>query len=130
MLVREYVRWVSKALFEGFGRGGCISRVRGVSFSGGEDATGFSALGEEESAITEDRISAVGFSDGGEEGTSRGGRFVTGREEKSAVAGSRALSGDSSNNGEEDTCNRGRFALGGEACCVGEGEVEANGRLR
>lgn len=131
MFVREYVRWVSKALLLGLGRGGCISRVLGVSFAGGEEAGGFSALGdEEEVATTAGRTSSTDFSDGGEEGTSRRGCFALGGEEKGAAVGARGLTVRSSSGGEESPCNRGRFAVGGEAGRVGEGELEAKGRLR
>ena len=131
MVEREYVRWVSKALFEVLGRGGCISRVRGVPFGDGEDAGGFSALGDEANGATWGGcVSTARFSEGGEEGTSRRGRFVLGGEEKRSVAGCRASTGWSSDGGEEGTSNRGRFAFGGEACRVGEGELESKGRLR
>ena len=131
MFAREGVRWVSKALFEVLGRGGCISRVRGVLFRGGEEAGGMFALGdEEEGAAAGGRASFAGFSDGAEEGTSRRGHFVLGGEEKVAVGGGRASTGGSSGGGEEGICNRGRFAFGGEARRVGEGELESKGRLR
>lgn len=131
MYVREYVRWVSKALFEDLGRGGCISRFRDVLFDGGEETGGLSALGdEEEGAIAGDRVSTAGCSDGREEGTSRSGRLVLDGEEKGAIVEGRASTDGSSTGGEEGTCNRGRFAAGGEARRVGEGELEAKGRLR
>lgn len=131
MFVREYVRWVSKALFEGLGRGGCISSVRGVSCGGGGEPGGSSALGDDEDgANAGERAATAGFSGGGEEGTSRRGRFVLGGEEKGAVAGGRASTGGSSDGGEEGPCSRGRFAVGGEARRVGEGELDAKGRLR
>ena len=131
IVLRECVRWVSKALFEGLGRGGCISRLCGVSISGGEEAGGIPALGNEEvGAAAGNCASSAGFRDGGEEGTSRRGRFVLGGEDKGVVAGGRAWIGWSSNGDEEGPCNRGRFAVGGEAGRVVDGELEANGRLR
>ena len=125
------MRWVSKALFEVLGRGGWISRFA-VGFPGaGDEAEGFSPPGDEdEGATAGDCFSPAGSSDGREEGTSRRGRLVLSDEGKGAVAGGRASTGGSSGGGEEATCNRGRFAAGGEACRVGEGELEAKGRLR
>lgn len=131
MLLSDFVRWVSKALCVDLGRDGCISSVRGLSFGGGEEAGGFSALGDEgKVASTVGRISSAEFSDGGEEGTSRRGRFALGGKKKGAGAGGRASTVRSSDGGEESTCNHGRFVIGGEARRVGEGELEAKGPLR
>ena len=65
-----------------------------------------------------------------EEGTSGSGSFVLGSTEKFSIAGGRVSTSGSSDGGEEGICKRGRFA-GGEACRVGEGELEeAKGRFR
>ncbi len=128
---RDFVRWVLKGRFVVLGRRGCISRTRGVSFGGGEEAGGVSAFGDEEvGAAAGDGASTAGFSDGREEGTAGPGRFVLDREEWSGVARGRASTGGFSVGGEEGICKRGRFAGGGEARRVGEGELESKGRLR
>lgn len=135
MFVRENVRWVLKARFVDLGRGGCISSVCGGSFGGGGEGAGrFSALGgdEEKVAANAGRASSADFPGSGDEGTSRRRRrrFALGGEERGAASGGRASIVRSSDGGEEGTCKRGRFAGGGEARRVGEGELEAKGRLR
>lgn len=123
---REYVRWVLKGLLEGLGRGGWIS----WGWGGG--------LAEEEEGATAGcwaLTAAAGFLDGEEEeeeeeeGRFEGAPFVLGGKEKGEVAGGPVSSGGSSDGGEEETWSRGRFT-GGEACPVGEGELEVKGRLR
>ena len=99
-----------------------------MSFGGGEEAGGCSALGDEEvGAAAGDGASTADFLDGAEEGTA--GRSVLDREERSGVARGRASTG-AFWDGDEGICNRGRFAGGGEARRVGEGELESKGRLR
>lgn len=72
MVESEWVRWVRKALVEVLGRGGCISRVRGVSCVAGEQTGGFPALGDEEegAAAGDGDPLRPRFSDGAEERTS------------------------------------------------------------
>ena len=122
---REYVRWVLKGLLEGAGRGGWISRGWGW---GGL----FGGWGEEgATAGCCASTAAAGFLGGEEEeeGSSEGAPFALGGKEKGEVAGGCVSRGGSSDGGEEETWSRGRFA-GGEACPVGEGELEVKGRLR
>ena len=126
---REYVRWVLKGLLEGLGRGGWISWGWGGLFGGG-----LAEEEEEEEGATVGccaSTAAAGFLYGEEEeeGRFEGAPFVLGGKEKGEVAGGRVSSGGSADGGEEETWSRGRFA-GGEACPVGEGELEVKGRLR
>lgn len=121
---REYVRWVLKGLLEGAGRGGWISWGGGLAEEEEEGATAGCCAS----------TAAAGFLGGEEEeeeeeGRFEGAPFALGGKEKGEVAGGCVSRGGSSDGGEEETWSRGRFA-GGEACPVGEGELEVKARLR
>lgn len=122
-----------KRLLEGLGRGGWISRLAHGSIAGGEggggDAGGFSPLGGEEGRSTGGCCaSSARFLGGGEEDTSGSAPSVLGGKGKGASVGGRASTGGSSEGEEEGNSNRGRFA-GGEACLVGDGELDSKRRF-
>ena len=131
--LRPFVRWVLKGSFEGFGWGGWISRVCGVECAGGvEEGGGFwVALDDDEWGARAGcgAASSARLLGGGEEGTSDCGPSVLGGKGNGAIGGGRFSTAGFSDGVEEEASNRSRFA-GGEACRVGEGELEANGRLR